>query len=114
MSQNICQFREHQLVQVPSRVSVRINAAPRWTDNESISSEWLHLQEVFVEHVVFTDGLAIDFQVLSQHLNFGRIEVIHHELVKLITKMDGDPSDTTKWLKDLLDLSLPETLSKVV
>lgn len=94
MEQDISQFGFHEFVRVSCSITVSINASPWRTNEDGVSCKRLNFQKVTVNELEPVEAFLIDFHVVREHLQLIGIQIVDNILFEMITKVDGNTTDS--------------------
>ncbi len=107
------QFGLHDVIERKGGIVFSTYSAPRWTDDDGIGVEGLHLKEISIDEPEAGWALAIDLQVALEHVQFIRIDVVGHVFLEIASEVHRDPAHPTKGLKNTSHLVLFHPLQQV-
>ena len=114
MQKNVSQFGLHELIRISCGITVCVNSSPRWTYDDGIGHKGLNLQKVTIDNLQPIEAFLIDLHVMLEHFQLIGVQIVDNVLFEVITKVDGDATNSRKWLKDLSDSHLLEPTPQVM
>lgn len=88
-------------------------STPRRTDNECISLKRFYLEEVLVDELEPRWVFLVNCEVVTQHLQLVRVDVIYDILLEVIEEVDCYSADAAEGLEYTRDLPTLEPLAQI-